>query len=156
MKAPLITTTKPETTAAACYAKEAGLEAVRSFAYDELAIAAYGHALDCAEVLGLEAEQASLEEAMGDACISSGDHLPAARHFERALALTHEPAVRARLQCAAASSLVTLGDPRGLTYVRQALEVLDPAIAPFDTAHALAIEGRFHHLPDAMARQSLI
>ena len=127
------------------YAKQAGLDAVRSFAYDE-AIAAYGHALECAEVLGLDAEQAFLEEAMGDACMSSGNNLPAARHFERALALAREPAARARLQCAAASSLVTLGDPRGLNYVKQALQVLDPATVPFDAAHAIAIEARFHHL----------
>jgi tetratricopeptide (TPR) repeat protein len=41
---------------------------------------------------------------------------------------------------------VTTGDKRGLEYLRQALAVLDPATHPFETANALSIEGRFHHL----------
>lgn len=127
------------------YAKEAAAEAERLFAYDE-AIAAYGRALECAETLGHRDEQAALEEAIGSAYISSGDLIPAIGHFERALALTTDPGDRARLHCLAASSLVARGDVRGLEYVQEALAVLDPATHPIETANALAIEGRFHHL----------
>ena len=127
------------------YAKQAAAEAERIFAYDE-AMAAYGRALECAESLGLKNEQLELEEAMGNAALASGDTLRATVHFDRALALAHNPRDRARIQCQAASSLVTTGDQRGLEYVREALLVLDPETDPMATANALAIEGRFQHL----------
>jgi tetratricopeptide (TPR) repeat protein len=127
------------------YAKRAAVEAERVFAFDE-AIAAYGRARDCAESLGLIDEQVALEEAIGKACILSGDSIRASEHFERALVLATEPVQRARLQCEAASSLVTTGDKRGLDYVREALATLDPGTYPLETANALSIEGRFHHL----------
>jgi tetratricopeptide (TPR) repeat protein len=75
-----------------------------------------------------------------------GEMIAAGEHFERALALTTDPFVRARLQCQAASSLVTVGDQRGLDHLREALKVLDPETHPLETANALANEGRFHHL----------
>jgi len=127
------------------YAKLAAVEAERIFAYDE-AMAAYGRALECAESLGLENEQLILEEATGNAALASGDSLRATSHFDRALALAHDPRERARIQCQAASSLVTNGDQRGLDYVHEALLVFDPETDPLETANALAIEGRFHHL----------
>jgi tetratricopeptide (TPR) repeat protein len=127
------------------YARQAAAEAEHIFAYDE-AIAAYGRALECAESLGLTDEQLALEEATGNAALASGDTLRSIVHFERALALAHDPRDRARIQCKAASSLVTNGDPRGLEYVREALLVLDPETEPMTTANALAIQGRFHHL----------
>ncbi len=127
------------------YAKQAAVEAERIFAYDE-AMAAYGRALECAESLGLKSEQLILEEATGNAALASGDTLRATVHFERGLALAHDPRERARLQCQAASSLVTNGDQRGLDYLHEALRVLDPETDPLETANALAIEGRFLHL----------
>ena len=127
------------------YAKLAAAEAVRVFAFDE-AIAAYGRARDCAEALGLTEEQLEQEEAIGKAFMLHGDTILAAEHFERALALATEPATRARLQCQAAASLVTTGDPRGHEYLREALQVLDPVANPLETANALSTEARFHHL----------
>jgi tetratricopeptide (TPR) repeat protein len=127
------------------YARQAAADAERIFAYDE-AMAAYGRALECAESLGLRDEQLELQEAIGNAALASGDTLRATVHFDRALELAHDPRVRARIQCQAASSLVTNGDRRGLDYVREALLVLDPETNPMETANALAIQGRFHHL----------
>lgn len=127
------------------YAKHAAHEAERVFAFDE-AIAAYTRARDCAEALGLLEEQIEQDEAIGKAYMLHGETVLAGEHFERALELAQEPAVRARLQCEAASSLVATGDQRGIAYVTQALEVLDPQISPLETANALSIEGRFHHL----------
>jgi tetratricopeptide (TPR) repeat protein len=127
------------------YAKQAALEAERLFAYDE-ALAAYGRALDCAEALGLAAEEGSIEEAMGLISINSGNIISALEHFERALPSATNPADRARILCLAASSLVARGDSRGLQYVQEALAVLDPVADPMATANAIAIEGRFHHL----------
>ncbi len=127
------------------YAKQAAAEAERVFAFDE-AIAAYSRARDCAETLGLTEEQLGQEEAIGKACMLHGEQLSAGEHFERALALTSDPQVRARLQCEAASSLVVTGEQRGLDYVRQALSFLDPTANPIETANAKAIEGRFLHL----------
>jgi tetratricopeptide (TPR) repeat protein len=127
------------------YAKHAAAEAVRVFAFDE-AIAAYGRARDCAEALGLTEEQLAQEEAIGKAFMLHGDTILAAEHFERALALATEPATRVRLQCQAAASLVTTGDPRGSEYLREALQVLDPVMNPLETANALSTEARFHHL----------
>ena len=127
------------------YAKQAAAEAERVFAFDE-AIAAYSCAHDCAEALGLVDEQLAQEEAIGKAYFLHGEMIPAGEHFERALALADSPAVRARLQCEAAASLVTTGDHRGIQYVHEALAVLDPATSPLETANAISIEGRFHHL----------
>jgi tetratricopeptide (TPR) repeat protein len=127
------------------YAKQAAAEAARVFAFDE-AIAAYGRARDCAEALGLTEEQVAQEEAIGKAFMLHGETILAAEHFERALALTTDPATRVRLQCQAAASLVTIGDPRGSEYLREALLVLDPVTNPLETANALSTEARFHHL----------
>jgi predicted ATPase len=127
------------------YAKQAAAEAARVFAFDE-AIAAYGRACDCAEALGLTEEQLAQEEAIGKAFMLHGDTILAAEHFERALSLASEPATRARLQCQAAASLVTIGDPRGNEYLREALQALDPVTHPLETANALSTEARFHHL----------
>ena len=127
------------------YAKQAAAEAERVFAFDE-AIAAYGRALDCAEALGSVAEQLALEESLGKVYMLHGETALAGEHFEHALQHAEDPATRARLQCQAAASLVTIGDPRGIEYVRQALEVLDPETSPLETANALSTEARFHHL----------
>jgi tetratricopeptide (TPR) repeat protein len=127
------------------WAKQAGSEALRLFAYDE-AIAAYGRALECAQILSLSDEQRGLEESIARTCMISGNLVAALSHFERALELTREPIARARLQSQAAGSLVAVGDPRGLDYVRRALEVLDPGTHPVETASAMMIEARFHHL----------
>jgi tetratricopeptide (TPR) repeat protein len=127
------------------YAKQAAAEAERVFAFDEV-IAAHGRARDCAEALGLVEEQLTEEEAIGKTYFLHGEMIPAGEHFERALELAREPATRARLQCEAASSLVATGDQKGLEYLRQALEILDPETNPVETANALATEGRFHHL----------
>lgn len=127
------------------YAKQAAAEAERVFAFED-AIAGYVRARDCAQTLGLVDEQREQEEAIGKLYVLHGEMIPAGEHFERALELTDDPLVRARLQSEVANSLVATGDPRGLEYVRQALSVLDPEVNPLETAHVLAIEGRFHHL----------
>jgi eukaryotic-like serine/threonine-protein kinase len=127
------------------YAKRAAAEAERVFAIDEV-IAAYSRARDCAEALALTDEQLELEEAMGKTYLLHGDLIPAGEHFERAMALTTDPHVRARLQTEAASSLVATGDQRGVEYLHEALKVLDPVKNPLETAAALGTEARFHHL----------
>jgi tetratricopeptide (TPR) repeat protein len=127
------------------FAKEAAAAAEQVFAYDE-AIAAYTRALECAEALHLPGEQVALEESIGRAFMLRGEFVGSCEHFERALALATEPLHRARLQSLAASALVTNADPRGLVYVQQALEVLDPKTEPFEVAYAMTVAGRFHHL----------
>lgn len=127
------------------YAKQAAAEAERVFAVDE-AIAAYSQARDCAEALNLIDEQVAQEQAIGRVYMLHGEIILAGEHFESALRLAKDPATRARLQCQAAASLVTTGNPRGLEYVRQALEVLNPETEPVETADALSTEARFHHL----------
>jgi tetratricopeptide (TPR) repeat protein len=127
------------------YAKQAAAEAERVFAFDE-AIAAYGHARDCAEALGLIDEQMAQEKAIGKTYVLHGETIAAGEHFERALSLAKDPQVRASLHSLAAASLVTTGDQRGLDHLREALSVLDPNTNPLGTANAIAIEGRFHHL----------
>ena len=127
------------------YSKRAASEAERVFAFED-AIAAYGCARDCAQTLELTGEELELEESIGKLYLLHGEIIPAGEHFERALALTSDPQVRARLQCQAAASLVATGDQRGLEYLREALTVLDPVTNPLETANALSIEGRFHHL----------
>ena len=127
------------------YAKRAAAEAEKVFAIDEV-IAAYGRARDCAEALGLTEEQLALEESIGKTYLLHGDLIPAGEHFERAMKLTMDPHVRARLQTEAAVSLVTTGDQRGVEYLHEALKVLDPIKEPLETANAIATEARFHHL----------
>jgi tetratricopeptide (TPR) repeat protein len=127
------------------YAKQAAAAAEKVFAIDEV-VAAYGRARDCAEALGLVEEQLELEEAIGKTFLLHGDLIPAGEHFERAMKLTTDPHVRARLQTEAAASLVTTGDQRGVEYLHEALKVLDPIKEPLETANAIATEARFHHL----------
>jgi tetratricopeptide (TPR) repeat protein len=127
------------------FAKEAGVAAERVFAYDE-AIAAYTRALECAQALGLPEEHLALEESIGRALMLRGEFVASCEHFERALALATEPRHRAQLQSLAASALVANADPRGLTYIQQALELLDPKTEPFEAAYAMTVAGRFHHL----------
>ncbi|HKO36486.1 MAG TPA: protein kinase [Pyrinomonadaceae bacterium] len=127
------------------YAKQAAAAAEKVFAIDEV-VAAYGRARDCAEALGLVEEQLELEEAIGKTFLLHGDLIPAGEHFERAMKLTMDPHVRARLQTEAAVSLVATGDQRGVEYLHEALKVLDPIKEPLETANAIATEGRFHHL----------
>jgi predicted ATPase len=127
------------------YAKRAAQEAERVFAFDE-AIEAYTRAYDCAEALGLVNEQLIQEKSIGKVYQLHGETIAAGEHFERALALTTDPLMRARLQLEVASSLVATGDQRGIGYVQEALTVLDATTNPLETARALSIEGRFHHL----------
>ena len=127
------------------YAKQAAAEAERVFAFEE-AILAYTRARDCAEALGLTEEHAAQEEAIGKAYFLHGESLPAGEHFERAIELTKDPQIKARLQCQAASSLVTNGDPKGLEYLQEALKILSPELNPLEAANAIAMEARFHHL----------
>ena len=127
------------------YAKKAAHEAERVFAFDE-AVAAYGHALACAEALELYDEQLALEESIGKAYLLHGEVVAAGQHFENALGFATDPSVRARLQCEAAASLVATGDLRGVEYLEEALKILDPVTNPLETANALSIEARFHHL----------
>jgi tetratricopeptide (TPR) repeat protein len=127
------------------WARRAADDAMKVFAYEE-AVGAYGRAVECAQVLGLDGEQLELEELIGKTQVVAGNLIAAFEHFERALTFTQDPKVRARLQTQAATSLVTQGDARGLEYVKRALEVLDPATEPVEVAGALMIEARFHHL----------
>jgi tetratricopeptide (TPR) repeat protein len=127
------------------HAKAAAAEAERVFAFDE-AVAAYGNARECAEALGLIDEQIEQEKAMGKSYLLHGEMIAAGEHFERALNLATDPQLRAHLHALAASSLVARGDQRGLDHLTEALAVLDPQVKPLETANALAIEGRFHHL----------
>jgi len=127
------------------WAKQAGADAAKLFAYDE-AMTAYVRGAECAHALGLAGEQAELEEAAGKICMLGGNMVAAFDHFEHALSLARDPVARARLQTQAGSSLAVTGDPRGLDYVRRALEVFDPVNHPIETANAMTIEARFHHL----------
>ncbi len=127
------------------YAKKAAEEAARVFAIDET-ITAHRRALDCAEALGLIEEQVIQQESIGKVYLLHGELIAAGEHFERALSLTNDPAVRTRLQLEAATSLVATGNQRGIDYVRKALAVLDPVANPLLTARAMSTEARFHHL----------
>src|SRR5215471_1742613 len=82
------------------------------------------------------------------------ESIAAGEHFERALALTEDPHVRARLQTELAGSLATTGDQRGINYLHEALKVLDPEKEPLETANAISNEARFHHLA-ARHRQAI-
>jgi len=97
-------------------------------------------------VLQQQPDHAAGHRGLGYAYLRRGDLAKAGEHFERALKLATDQTSRVRLQCQAAASLVTTGDTRGLDYIHEALQVLDPIADPMETANALSTEARFHHL----------
>jgi tetratricopeptide (TPR) repeat protein len=126
------------------YAMEAAADAATIFAYAD-SIRLYEQARECAEVLNRDDELPRIDTALGDVYTLKGEPLPAAEHFERALAVTDDAAENVRLQCKIGEAYVLIGDARALTYVDRAKTALDPETQPIEFASATMIEARSHH-----------
>jgi len=110
------------------------------------AIESYGRALECARALGRPIDEGRIERALGDAVNDLGNARTGAAHYERALALATDEAQRLELHVDIGCSYVQIGDPRGLPHLQLAIERLDPATHPLQTANALGGLGRYEHL----------
>jgi len=126
------------------YSRQAADRAMAVFAIEE-AMGFYERAHECAEALELTDELAILEEEMGAACSRQGNLIAGGQHFERAVALTKDPAARGTLQARAGQCYTAIGDPRGPELLEKALAMIDPAERPADAARATAALGRYHH-----------
>jgi tetratricopeptide (TPR) repeat protein len=119
-------------------------KARRLFAHDE-ALHHATHALEAAEALELTEKAAEISERIGDICDNRGTVPAAVEAYLRALELTSQPTTRATLKCRIGALYVAVGDDRGLAFLQDAAQELDPDTQTKDLALALAAIGRYYH-----------
>lgn len=127
------------------WAQQAGARAQTLYAYNE----ALGHlerARRCAQALARPELVVEADRAIGGAYFSSGQFVEAIAPFERALAATSDPAMRAALKADLGGCYANIGDERSLPYLLEALDELDPATQPKEAASAALWAGFYHHL----------
>jgi eukaryotic-like serine/threonine-protein kinase len=126
------------------YARKAAEQALSVFAQDD-ALKYYERAVECAEVLGNQSELAFLYEAIGQVYLVVGPYQMAVQAFQKSLEFTQDVQAGARLKNNIGTAYAQVGDERGLTYLREAMQVLDPQTQALELARAYALIGRYHH-----------
>jgi class 3 adenylate cyclase/tetratricopeptide (TPR) repeat protein len=126
------------------YALRAAERAAGLFAHDE-ALAQYERARACAETLGLTEEVAATEEAIGDVNARRGRLEAAVESYELALRCPLPRPRRAALKAKIGAVYGQFGAPRGLEFLHQALEELDPVIQRNEVAEVTGLLGRYRH-----------
>ena len=127
------------------WAQRAGAQAQTLYAYTE-ALSHLERARRCAQALAMPELVVQADRAIGAAHFRSGQFVEAIPFFERALAATSDPARRAALKADLGGSYANIGDERGLAYLLEALDELDPATQPKEVASAALWAGFYHHL----------
>jgi len=126
------------------YALAAAEQAERVYAHEE----ALGHldrARECAEALEDREQLASIHERGGRIESMRGVFAAAVEHWQRALDLVTRAPRRAEIKGWIGEAYARKGDPRGLTWIEEALKEFDPATQPDAMAQAIANVGRYHH-----------
>ncbi|HEV8311276.1 MAG TPA: tetratricopeptide repeat protein [Methylomirabilota bacterium] len=126
------------------YALRAAERAAGLFAHDE-ALAQYERARACVEGLGLTEEVAAAEEAIGDVNVRRGRLEAAVEAYERALRLPIARGRQAALKAKIGGVYGQFGGQRGLEFLHQALEELDPVTQRNEMAEVTGLLGRYRH-----------
>jgi eukaryotic-like serine/threonine-protein kinase len=126
------------------YSLRAGEQAEKLYVHED-ALRSYERARECAEALEDLDTLGRVEEKLGDVFGEIGDTGPAAKHYERALALARVIDRQASVECKIGELYARLADPRGVPILEKALQNIDPERNPADMARAMATLGRFHH-----------
>ncbi len=125
------------------YALRAAERAETVFAHAE-ALRHYERAREAAGALGRIEVLSMIDEGIGTVYQRRGLVERAVDAYRRALAGTSSPERRAKLKLAVGQSW-GFGDPRGLPFIREALEELNPQTQREERAQATALLGRYHH-----------
>jgi class 3 adenylate cyclase/tetratricopeptide (TPR) repeat protein len=126
------------------YSIRAAEQAEALFAHEE-ALRHYQRARAAAEALELADEASAIDEAIGDVHARRGVAAPAADSYGRALGRTESRSARAKLKAKIGRVYGLFGDQRGLPYLKEALEELDPAAQRRELVQATAVAGRYQH-----------
>ncbi|MGI8930971.1 MAG: ATP-binding protein, partial [Sphingomicrobium sp.] len=129
---------------ALAYSRRAARHAERVFAHDE-ALKFLEQARESAESLRQVDDLAEIDEQIGDIREMRGMTHPAVQSYDRALGTASTRGRRAAIKAKIGSTYCAVGDPRGLTYVEQALAELDATTQANALAIALANMGRYYH-----------
>ncbi len=116
----------------------------RLFAHDD-ALHYYEHARECAQALDQPDQLAAIDEGIADVYVERGEHPIAIEQYERALILTSDGEKRAALKSKIGSAYGQIGDARGLEFLQEALNELNPKTQQIQLAMTTALIGRYHH-----------
>ncbi len=109
-------------------------------------------AREAAEELGSDDQIVAIDITIGQVQRDHGMWLLAAEAYLRALERTTDFAQRARLKALVGESYMHPGDQRGLSYLQEAIDELDPDEQTGELAMAMASLGRYHHYAAVHAR----
>jgi len=122
----------------------AAKSAAKMFGHDE-ALAYYEQAREAAEELGQLDQVVSIDESMGDVYSQRGETAFAVEALERGLSGTNSPSRRASIKARIGCAYGSVGVPRGLPYLNQAVKELDVKSQTDDLAATTAFLGRYYH-----------
>ncbi len=125
------------------YSVQAAEQAERHFAHEE-ALLFYGRARECAETLNLPEQITRIDEAIGEVYLARGQYETAVEHYQRALGGVTVPNHRAALKAKIGRSYATVGDERGVAFLKAAVSELDPERQTNELAEATTMLGRYH------------
>ena len=102
-------------------------------------------AKDCAISLNEVEQVLAIEEAIGGVQAERGHSILAAEAYERALNLASTVEKKAQLKSEIGAVYTSVGDERGLEYLRAALNELDPQTQLYEISWSTAMMGRNYH-----------
>ncbi len=126
------------------YSIQAAESGERLFAHEE-ALRYYERAVECAEALNETEQLAEIHTAIGQVYFWCGPFSRAVEAYQRALALSKAIERRAALKMRIGSIYANVGDERGLPYLQEALDELNPQTQPNDLGWVYTMLGRYHH-----------
>ncbi|RPJ49587.1 MAG: hypothetical protein EHM21_06715, partial [Chloroflexi bacterium] len=126
------------------YAKLAAEQARRLFALED-ALRYYEKCLEAAEALNQPGDLAWIYQALAEVYSIRGPVSKAIEHYDLAIALTPDPKKRGAIKARAGAEYASVGDARGIDYINEALQDLDPETQSNEVALATAMLARYYH-----------
>ncbi len=105
----------------------------------------YECALESAEMLNDTAARCAIHQAIGDLYGARGPASAAAEHYQKACLLEPDPHKLGAIKAKIGSAYAYVGDERGLPYLEQALQELDPQTQANEVAFATTMVARYYH-----------